>query len=442
MSNAWVIRCLRYVVLASFSPDAGCAMVRTCVRAAGASPGDCPCVSRPVVWWIMDSILSLLGPRLLRKVLGEQLKKQAERATWMSDGQLHVMLPGTGSPLTDPTRAGPCAVVMAGGEYLVIDVGQGSYARQTTMGLPVGQITGILLTHFHSDHITELGETCTMSWANSGRREPLPVYGPPGVKEVVAGFRQAYEQDSHYRVQHHGHLSPNNWRRHGAFPTAVEIPLPGGSNSSMDSTLVFERNGLKVYAFNVDHKPVVPAYGYRFEYNGRVVTVSGDCCKCPQLLKYSSGADILVSEACSCHVVGIIGTNMKEQLGGEQGSRIAGIMTDIQDYHLDVQDVVDIAAAAKTPVLALTHLVPGTRGSWFLKKLWMARLRRPAGWAGKMYVGEDGDAFHLPAFSPAIEFVNVLTGRSDGWLTRSWSGRSIALLVVVMALFQGWRSRL
>ena len=299
---------------------------------------------------LLNNFLASISQTVIKnQVLKARRKRTSTTAKWLTDGGLHVILPGTGSPLADDTRAGPCAVVIAGGEYLVIDVGQRSYNRQTTMGLPTDSMTGILLTHFHSDHICELGETLTMQWAQSGRQHPLSVYGPPGVEKVVAGFAMAYQQDSVYREDHHGtdaiRTGPGTGAgmlKENSAGKAITIPIPGGHSNSLESTIVFERNGLKVLAFNVDHRPVLPAYGYRFEYNGRVAVVSGDTCKCEQLIKYSMGAEVLVSEASSCHILHSI-VDALQNAPSHDAVRTGGLVEDVIDYHIDVQDVVDIA---------------------------------------------------------------------------------------------------
>jgi ribonuclease Z len=386
---------------------------------------------------------TLVGNRVLQaRAVRAQLA-----AEWLNDGGLHVILPGTGSPLADNTRAGPCAVVIAGGEYLIIDVGQRSFNRQSTMGLPTDHLTGILLTHFHSDHICELGETLTMHWAQSGRQSRLPVYGPPGVDKVVAGFTMAYSQDSVYREVHHGvdairsgKGTGANMPRYNSAGEAITIPIPGGSSDSMDSTVVFERNGLKVIAFNVDHRPVLPAYGYRFEYNGRVAVVSGDTCKCDQLIKYSKGADILVSEASSCHVLHTIIDTLKNAPKHDHGAqRTSYLVEDVIDYHIDVQDVVDIASTCQVPVLALTHLVPPPSDSWILLKMWLSKLNVPASWNGRLIVGRDGDTFHLPS-SPSKKIVttNLVHGK---WENIKKLGK-VVLFGVLAWLFIKSRSRL
>ena len=121
----------------------------------------------------------------------------------LEDDALNVFLCGTGSPLPDPTRAAACTIVVAGGKLYVVDVGPGSQEVTQLAGIPTSALAGILLTHFHSDHIGELGEWAMQSWV-AGRTGPLHVYGPEGIDQVVAGFRQAYRLDAEYRIAHHG----------------------------------------------------------------------------------------------------------------------------------------------------------------------------------------------------------------------------------------------
>jgi ribonuclease Z len=211
------------------------------------------------------------------------------RTDLLAAPELHVVLCGTGSPLPDPARAGACTAVIAGGELVLVDVGPGSWERVDLANLPTTALSAILLTHFHSDHIGDLGEATTQSWI-AGRAKPLEVYGPPGVAEVVGGFDRAYAQDRIGRVAHHGadHLPPA-----AGLAVARELAMPDGDAA----TPVFERNGLRVTMFRVDHSPVYPAVGYRFDYRGRAVVVSGDTARSASVVEHARGADLLVHEA-------------------------------------------------------------------------------------------------------------------------------------------------
>jgi ribonuclease Z len=95
-------------------------------------------------------------------------------------------------------------VVVAGKRLFVFDAGSGSARNIGRLGFVLGHVEAVFLTHFHSDHIDGLGELMLQRWVTTSNTAPVPVYGPPGVDQVVAGLRQAYAQDQHYRVAHHG----------------------------------------------------------------------------------------------------------------------------------------------------------------------------------------------------------------------------------------------
>ncbi|MFN7930277.1 MAG: MBL fold metallo-hydrolase [Blastocatellia bacterium] len=271
---------------------------------------------------------------------------QTADASLLTDGQMHVVLCGTGSPLPDATRASACTAILAGGQMVLIDVGPGSWRKLAVANLPQQALSAVLLTHFHSDHIGELGEATTQSWI-AGRKQPLNVYGPPGVERVVAGFAQAYAQDVEYRVAHH---SEQQMSRAAANAVAQVVKL----KSDDEAALVFEKDGLKVMAFKVVHDPVKPAYGYRLEYKGRVVVVSGDTAKSENLAKHATGADLLIHDVLAKNVLEMAAGNFEKQ--GD--ARRAKLARDITSYHANPLEVAEIAAKAKVETLIFTHLVP------------------------------------------------------------------------------------
>jgi ribonuclease Z len=300
----------------------------------------------------------------------------------LTSPDLTVVLCGTGSPLADPARAGACTAVIAGGRIYLVDVGPGSWERVDLANLPTDAVGTILLTHFHSDHIGDLGEATTQSWI-AGRAQPLEVFGPPGTAHVVDGFQRAYAQDAAYRVRHHGAdvLPPA-----GATATAHEIALPDGA----DAAPVLERDGLRIAMFRVDHAPVVPAVGYRFDYHGRSVVVSGDTARSASLARNAKGADLLVHEALQPALV-LRAATLAEELGQP---RLAKLARDIPSYHTTPAEAVAIARDAGVDHLVLTHLVPGPPNA-LARRLFLAGI--PADYDGRLTLGEDGMAFRLPA---------------------------------------------
>ena len=217
----------------------------------------------------------------------------------LKDDNLRVFLIGSGGPFNNDVRVAPCIAVVAGGEFFLVDVGPGTYRIVDIMRLPIPHLSKILLTHFHSDHIGDLGEANMMSWAN-GRTKALEIYGPEGVEKVVSGFIMAYELDTGYRIAHHGKdiMLPE-----AGTPLSKTIKF---SNQN-ERILCFETNGLKVYAFQVDHSPVKPAVGDRIEYKGNVGVITGDTKKTDPLAEHCKDADILFSQAISYDMLKKIG---------------------------------------------------------------------------------------------------------------------------------------
>ncbi len=302
--------------------------------------------------------------------------------------ELSVLLCGTGTPLPDRQRAGPCAMVAAGNRLYVIDVGIGSVRNMLLWRIPLENVKGVLLTHFHSDHIPELGELRLQTWV-AGRTHNLRVYGPPGVGEVVGGFEQAYALDSGYRTVHHGakFLPPD-----AAAMIAMPVPIPDGETTA----LVLNEDGLKITAIRVHHDPAKPAYGYRFDYHGRSVVISGDTTADEDLARAAKGADVLVHEGLQPEMVAALG----DALSHAGKWRAAKIMHDIPDYHTAPVEAAHIANEAGVKLLVFTHMLPPLP-NWVARHLFLNGVSavRPQG----VELGHDGLLIRLAANSETIE---------------------------------------
>jgi ribonuclease Z len=341
--------------------------------------------------------IAMLGPLFASSlgcdaVVGRVVEAAVERqlsgghTEWLDDGALHVVLCGTGSPLPDPTSAASCTAVVAGERVWVVDVGPGSQEVAQLLGVPRAALGGVLLTHFHSDHIGELGEWATQSWI-AGRKQAFHVFGPTGVKRVATGFQQAYGLDDEYRIAHHGaeHLPPSatEWTIH-------EFPVGQG-----EAVVIHREGGLTIEAFAVDHAPVSPAVGYRFEYGGRSVVISGDTDVSSSLQANARGADLLVHEALLKDLAG----QLSEGFGRAGEARLQRLSADIIDYHTSPAEALEAAQIAGVDMLVMTHLVPPIPGrlrSWFFA-------RGLEGGDVDVVLGEDGMHFRLPADTHAIE---------------------------------------
>jgi ribonuclease Z len=301
--------------------------------------------------------------------------------------ELSVALCGTGSPLPDTTRAGPCTLIGAGDKLYIVDTGIDSARNLLLWRVPLEKVAGIFITHLHSDHIGELGEMQLQTWV-AGRPEPLKVYGPPGIERVVAGFNEAYAIDDGYRTKHHGadFLPPSAAK-------LVAVPVVLGDAPAMTA---LEADGLKVTAIKVNHGPVKPAYGYRFDFAGRSVTVSGDTAPDENLAKQARGSDVLVHEGLQPDMVKVF----EDAANAAGRTRPAKIFHDIPGYHTAPVEAARIANEAHAKLLVFTHLLPilpnAIAERAFLKGVSDVR---PEG----VVLGYDGLIVRLPGHSDAIE---------------------------------------
>ena len=317
---------------------------------------------------------------------------RAGNTAFFEDDALKVLLCGTSAPFADPNRAQSCLAVFADGKYYLVDTGPGSGRNLALWQLRGRELGAVFLTHFHSDHIGDLGEINTNAWL-AGRPGPLPVYGGPGVERVVGGFNEAYAQDEAYRTANTGaSLLPPA----AARMRAITIPLVGSPTPQRNRrSTPLHLGGLTVTAFEVNHAPAAPAYAYRFDYRGRSVTISGDTRYHPPLVAAARGSDVLVHEAQSQHLVQLI----QASAARTGNARLGQLMGDIQAYHTDPADAARLANAAQVRLLVFTHLNPPPSNpltySLFYRDLERVRAK---GWLS----GVDGTFITLPPDSKEI----------------------------------------
>ncbi|HEU4760247.1 MAG TPA: MBL fold metallo-hydrolase, partial [Dehalococcoidia bacterium] len=199
---------------------------------------------------------------------------------------LALVLLGTSSPIHGAHRFGPSQVIVGGESTILVDCGWGATLRLYQAGIRLPAINAVFFTHLHSDHITDFPDFLVMRWLG-GITAPLPVYGPAGTAAMVDGFRQALAEDTKFRLAHHG-------EKLSAIGTACQVREISAGETP---TPVAQIGGMTVSAFAVDHRPVIPAFGFRVERGGRVITISGDTNPCPGLVNGARAADILVCDS-------------------------------------------------------------------------------------------------------------------------------------------------
>ena len=258
---------------------------------------------------------------------------------------LKITLCGTSSPLPTPGRAQACIAVETRDHLYIVDAGSGSAATAQLSGIPLDKMRGILLTHYHSDHISDIGDFNLNSWI-AGRPAPLQIIGPEGVDRIVEGLNITYELDRGYRVAHHG--------------AELLTPELGVMQArAIGEGVIVDEDGLRITAFEVSHPPIDPAFGYRLDYGGRSVVISGDSLVTDKIVEISDGADVVLHDAMALQLV----QGAEAMSRGAGNTRIAAVLHDIQDYHATTADLARLAAEAKIGQLALYHLVPAPRNA-------------------------------------------------------------------------------
>jgi ribonuclease Z len=339
--------------------------------------------------------LRVAQPWLAEKAFERALDRNlgVDRLAPLGDG-LHVYVCGSGSPLPDADRAGPCLGVVAGQQAFVFDAGSGSVRKLLRMGFPIERLRAAYLTHLHSDHFDGLGELLLQAWIGGSRAAPLPVRGPEGVDQVVGGLAQAYAIDKGFRVAHHGEKVANP----GGFGGKAEVvALAAGQ----DSAVVYNADGVKITAIRVNHAPVAPAFGYRVDYAGRSVVLSGDTAATPTLAVAGKGADVVFHEAMNKRMVAMMGAKLAER----GHANAAQIMHDIQGYHATPEEAADTARAAGAKALVLYHLVPAPPVR-LIEPLFLGEARKH--FSGRLELARDGLLVSLPAGDSAVKFRHEL----------------------------------
>jgi ribonuclease Z len=275
---------------------------------------------------------------------------------------IDVTLLGTGSPIPDPHRAGPSTLVQAGDENYLVDAGRGVLMRLAGAGCAPTMLTAVLLTHLHSDHITDLNDVITSSWAlNMDDPKPLRIVGPEGTKETVARILHFLDLDIGYRLAHHDDLNE---------PPQVEVTEITKGSLGLSTTV-------SISTAPTDHRPVDPTIAFRFDYQESSVVVAGDTIPCTDLDQLCNGAKALVHTAIRKDII--------ETLPLQRAK-------DILNYHSSVEEAAETAQRAGMETLILTHYVPGippAENEFHELVVQQWRDRAAENFSGRIEIGDD-----------------------------------------------------
>lgn len=286
----------------------------------------------------------------------------------MRPHDLRVTLLGTGTPIPRPERFGPSTLIEAGGQRLLIDAGRGATIRLAQLGVAIGSIDALFLTHLHSDHTSGIPDVWLTGWLESHfgtRTTPFRVIGPPGTKVLMKHLEQAYAQDVAIRI------SDEKLPPAGAALAVAEFDGDG---------VVYERADLHVIAFEVDHGALIkPAYGYRIEHCGRAVVISGDTRSNENVITYGTGADLLVHEVAMARPALALHPHIQRILAHHTTPSEAGEVFARTQPKLAAFTHVVLLASPSVPPVTIDDIVRETRKSY----------------QGPLVVGEDLMSFEI-----------------------------------------------
>jgi ribonuclease BN (tRNA processing enzyme) len=269
-----------------------------------------------------------------------------------------VLLGTGGGPRASRTRFPTSQAILVDGRMIVIDCGNGVAKQLSAAGLSARDMTHLLVTHHHVDHSADLGYLPIAAWIE-GRTDAIQVLGPPPTVGAMEALLVGYAEDLDKRTSSTGRppFRP--------MLDVEDITTPGQ---------VLEQAGLEISCAFVDHPPFEIALGYRVDFAGKSVVVSGDTAPSPALVELAQGADVLIHEVVHPEAFAEVTKNTNASTIREHMSR----------NHTMLDDVGRIAAEAGVGRLVLSHMIPH---NGLTAEEWTEPIRPH--FDGEIIVGED-----------------------------------------------------
>ncbi|MBP1993642.1 MBL fold metallo-hydrolase [Paenibacillus eucommiae] len=289
---------------------------------------------------------------------------------------LKVILLGTGSPRAVYGVAKPGAVVLAGNKVFLVDCGAGTVGQLLLAGIMPQWISDVLFTHHHSDHNSGFFDVFISSWRThvvpgavyTNRTVPMQVYGPETTKAIIGKMEESFAFDVNLRI---------NYNKSAVDGSKIEY-------HECNEGVVYDQDGIRITAFEVDHRPVYPAIAYKFEYNGKSAIISGDTIPVDNMIKHAKGIDLLVHEAYNKEWLDALIDMYPDQ---------ATSLNNPAKYHTTTLQAAEIAQQAEVKHLLLTHHIPAPAKTKEAEEAYIQGMREI--YAGPITMGRDLMEFDL-----------------------------------------------
>jgi len=272
------------------------------------------------------------------QAVGRWTPQQAQAALKDAKGTKLVLLGTAAGPVPGRTRQMTSHVMLSNGAAYVLDCGLGVTDQYARTGIPFSALNSIFITHHHADHNIEYGPLLIVGWIQ-GMKNGVRAFGPPPLKQMTDDFMKAYKTTVDFWAEDlkmQPFTSVNVGEVSGAGPVMVD-------------------DNVKVSAILVEHPPVKPALGYRFDFKDRSIAFSGDTAPLDAVADMAKGADVLVHETMYLPAVE---TYIKDQIAKGRPVKFEPFMAHMKADHTPVEDIGRIAQKAGVKTLVLSHLTP------------------------------------------------------------------------------------